>query len=226
MDDSAAGAGARQRSHRRAAAGGGGRVRRRRRAVVVGVAAAVILAAAVGVLTMPARGHPAAPGRRPPRSHCDPAATVPCGAPDRLHRVYGMGALYRRGITGAGTTIAVIVPYTDPWLGHDLAVYSRWYRLPAPQVAVIRLNHAPAASPGRPGAAGWAQEATADLEAAHFMAPGARLIYLAIPATPGLGPEVTAMSALTWLVTHRRLDVVSFSWGICEPSITRHAHPQ
>jgi hypothetical protein len=61
---------------------------------------------------------------------CGTGPMVPgLGAP-QLQAAYRAPALFARGITGAGTTIAVIVPYASPWIASDVATYSRRYRLP------------------------------------------------------------------------------------------------
>lgn len=137
-----------------------------------------------------------------------------------LHRVYGMSALYQRGITGAGTTIAVIVPDTDPWLRSDLAVYSRRFGLPAPSLQVIDWDHATPVRRGNADEGGWDEEGTADLELAHLMAPEAHLMYVEIPEDKQ--SEGLAMAALDWLAG-QHVDVVSFSWGFDEADLPRAA---
>jgi subtilase family serine protease len=166
---------------------------------------------------MAADGHaPAIHPLEPPPLACNPAGPVPCYAQDSLHEVYQMGTVYSRGITGKGTTIAVILPYQNPSLRGDLAVFSRHFRLPAAALQVIDWNHAPAPAPGDATAARFDREGTVDTELAHFMAPRARLVYVQIP---GRGGFATAMAALGWLAAGHRADIVSFSWGFCEASI-------
>jgi hypothetical protein len=181
-----------------------------RRALALGT---VVVVAAAGVAGC---GHPVAGGRPlapPPLAACRPGAGVPCYGQDPVHRAYRMGAVYARGITGAGTTVAVLVPYSSPWLAADLGTYSRFYRLPRPRLRVYSWRHAPAAPPGSRAAAGWIQEGTADLEMAHYMAPGAALTYVALPPR---GAMPAAMAALDWLAARGRVTVASFSWGFCE----------
>lgn len=193
------------------------RPRLRRWQIVAAAVATMIVAGSCSLVGAPSHTGPSSPRLEP----CE-TSPVPCYGQDPLHHIYGMGDLYRPGITGAGTTIAVIAPYLYPWLTSDLDTYSHWFRLPAPRLKMIRFGHAPSASPGNRVVAAWAREVTADLEVAHFMAPGARLIYLGIP--PGGDDEATAMTALSWLVTHTQVDVVSFSWGIYEPRIRQAPH--
>jgi len=169
-------------------------------------------------------GRPAGGGQaqvsaqHPPPFPACAASTTPCYGQDPLHRVYHLGNLYAHGITGTGTAVAVIIPGANPWLRSDLAVFSRHFHLPNAQADVINWGRVP---PARPDASSayWAQEGTADAELVHFIAPGARLVYLQ------LSPDVSnraAMGALGWLATHRRIDVASFSWGTFEADIAAH----
>jgi subtilase family serine protease len=146
---------------------------------------------------------------------CGPGGAEPPLGATQLQRAYQAPGMFARGIDGTGTTIAEIVPYADPWLAADLAVYSRRYHLPVPRLQVIAWQDPPGSSraPG-PAQAGWAQEGTLDLELAHAMAPGARLLSLQIPAA---GPDSSQYTAgLSWLVTRQQVTVVNFSAGIPE----------
>ena len=194
------------------------------------LAAAVLVAGAGVWLALPAaHGQPqaaaaTAPAAPPRLAACARAAQVPCWAQDPLHEAYGTGALYQRGITGAGTTIAVIMPDAGAGAARDLAVFSARYRLPPARLKVLTWHRARAGSPRDPNVAGWEEEGAADLEMAHFMAPGARLAYVRIPQAPGrylTGTERDAMDALAWLAARQRVDVASFSWGLYEADLAR-----
>jgi subtilase family serine protease len=195
-----------------------------------GSAALVIGGAAAGIvlLALHHAGHRAAhavvPVAPPRLAACARSSPVPCYAQDPLHEVYGTGALYRRGITGEGTTIAVIMPDASAGVAGDLAVFSRHFRLPAARLEFLSWDHAPADSARDPDVDGWEEEGALDLEMAHFMAPGARLVYVRIPVSAGpyeTGELSSAMTALRWLATRQRVDVVSFSWGLYEADLAR-----
>jgi subtilase family serine protease len=182
----------------------------------IAVILAIIALALAGCAKPPPRVLAATPTGNPlvPRLCADTTAVPGLGAP-QLEAAYQAPAMFAHGITRTGTAIAVILPYTNPWVKSDLAIYSRRYRLPIPDVNVIDWRDAPAAHPDEPGQAGWAQEGALDLEMAHVLAPGARLIYLEVPA----GNGSAYMPALNWLVTHQRITVVSFSEGIPETAL-------
>ena len=207
--------------------GAPGRGRRYGRRVALGVAYLACVAA--GLMWWPGGGpaagtaphHPAAHRPAVPRlalprlPRCPARSAIPCYARDPLHRAYGTAALYARGITGAGTTVAVIVPDAAVTVLPDLGVFDRYFRLPAARVQVLSYEGARPDETALGSVAGWDQEGTADLELAHFMAPDARLAYVRIPA----GKPQDAMSALAWLAGRERVDVASFSWGTWEPAI-------
>ena len=175
---------------------------------------AVTAAAAAGVLAVagctahPRDTAPGQPGAAAVRAACrHPGAAL--GAA-QLQRACQRRRCSPAGITGAGTVIAVVVPYAAA----DLAVYSRRYGLPVPRVRELSYGRR-ARSSGR-GAARWVQEATMDLEMAHTLAARAALIYLAAPTGAAGQAGAAYDQALAWPVTHERVDVVPYSAGIPE----------
>jgi hypothetical protein len=180
--------------------------------VTVAVVAAALLAALAGGCSRPADLLPA-PDGPPAHPHCGTAPVLALGA-TQLQRAYGVPAMLAAGISGAGTTIADIVPYRNPWVARDLAVYSRRYGLPSARLQIIDYDRAPVAAPYGL-AAQWARGGIGDLEMMHALAPDATLIYVAVPAgRTGPGPLYT--QALSWVATHVRPDVVSCSSGTPE----------
>jgi subtilase family serine protease len=170
---------------------------RRHYALVLG---ACLLAGAAALTGASLAGGPPAPAALaaapPPRlPACVAARPVPCYGQDP---VYGASGLYARGITGAGTTIAVVIPDAGPWAARDLAVYDRSARLPAAGLESLSYDGARPGRPRDPATGYWQQEGALDLEMAHFMAPGARL---------------------AWLAARQRVDVASFSCGLYEAGL-------
>lgn len=187
----------------------GRRLRVSRAAAALAGAAAVLAAAACGATGTLAPGKP--DGMTVRAACARPAA--PLGAA-QLRAAYQAPPVSPRALTGAGTVIAVIIPSAAPRVAADVAVYSRRYGLPAPQLRVLSYGHVPA--PSGSDAAGWEQEGTLDLEMAHALAPGAQLVYLAVPPGSGGGGTTPENAALSWLVTRYRITVVSYSEGIPE----------
>jgi subtilase family serine protease len=190
---------------------------------LAGGMAAAAAAATVGMTAGASGGAaPGRPVRMPPRlPACLTASRVPCEGQDPLHRAYGLGQLYARGVTGAGMTVAVIDDGADPWLRADLAVFDRFFRLPAARLRVAAWG------PGAPGPVdpAAAREDAGDLELIHFIAPGARLVDVQVRPGPGLGQAARAIAALAAVTARGHVDVVSLSWGIPETVIPRAALP-
>jgi len=178
------------------------------RPAVIAVAA-VMLAAGAGFAAHRAPG-PGQPRAAVIRSACTRPAPARTAA--QIQDAYQAPAMFARGINGAGTVIAVIIPGTAPGITADLAAYSRASGLPVPDIRVLSDGHVPAASTA--GGADWVQEGVLDLEMAHTLAPGAALIYLAFP--PDVSDSTGYDQALDWLVTRYRVTVVSYSEGFAE----------
>jgi subtilase family serine protease len=201
------------------------RPRRSRWPVMVTAAAAVaamgVAACAGGGGSPPAAaggGGSPATGEAPPRLEaCLAGSRLPCDSQDPLHRVYDLGQLYARGITGAGTTVAIIDDGANPWARTDLAAFDRYFRLPPAQLRVLPWGQG---APGRIDLAA-AREDIGDLELIHFIAPGARLLYVQVPPGPGLAPVAEAMAALGAVAARQHISAASLSWGIPETAIAR-----
>ncbi len=71
--------------------------------------------------------------------------------------------------------------------------------------------------PGRADPAA-AREDIGDLELIHFIAPRARLLYVQVPAGPGITAAIDALGAMA---ARQHISVASLSWGIRETAIPR-----
>ncbi|MGT2426627.1 S53 family peptidase [Amnibacterium kyonggiense] len=109
-------------------------------------------------------------------------------------------------LTGAGQTIAVIDAFGAPSMRRDLATYSSRNGLPAADYTEVL----PASVDESYGctAADWQPEQALDLEAAHAVAPGAKLVYVAA-ADCGTGFDV----AMSTVLDRGLASIVSNSWG-------------
>ena len=95
-------------------------------------------------------GHQAAllpaPDGPPAHPHCGgPVLTL--GAAQLL-RAYGLPAMLAAGINGTGTT--TILPYANPWVAHDLAVYSSRSGLPPARLQILSYGNGPPPTAARP----------------------------------------------------------------------------
>jgi hypothetical protein len=143
---------------------------------------------------------------------------------------YGVGDLWKQGIDGAGTTIAVLEGWDNPEVGQALAELDKAFGLPAPPkvTTIFPAGPLPAACP--PGMAhlgdygscnAWESETEGDVLVAHLMAPYAKIVISVTPATSQddaasqiAMPEM--MKALEVVSSRHLANVVSISNGTGE----------
>jgi len=120
--------------------------------------------------------------------------------------------------SGAGAgVIAIVDAYDDPTAENDLNVFSSKFGLPACTSAngcfqkVFASGHRPSVD------CGWAQEISLDIEWAHAVAPGAKIV-LVEAASNGSGDLATAVDVAGNIVAAggRGFGEVSMSWGFTE----------
>ncbi|MBX5465074.1 MAG: S8/S53 family peptidase [Clostridia bacterium] len=150
------------------------------------------------------------------------AASVPCGSqgsvdhpcyyePAQIRHGYGID---RVGADGSGTTVVVVDAFGSSTAAQDLADFSRRYGLPPAQLQVVQpfgTANLPPANPNFANQQGWAAEIGLDLEWAHAVAPGARLVLVASPNN-----QNDLFEAVNWAVVHDAGDILSLSWGLPE----------
>jgi kumamolisin len=126
------------------------------------------------------------------------------------------------GITGNGSgVIAIVDPYKYPTAEQDLQKFSSYYNLPPctqgngcldiePMSPTIVPDTDPSVSD-----CGWSGEAALDLEWAHAIAPGAKLIFVEAVSS-NLDNLFAAVDKATTLVLRAGGGQVSLSWAIKE----------
>lgn len=147
----------------------------------------------------------------------------PCYGPAQLQRAYDLRPLYRAGITGGGQTIVIVDAFGSRTIAHDLGVFDHHYKLAAPpSLRVI----APAGRIPRGNHAGWAGETTLDVEWAHAMAPGAKILLVETPKNEDEGtsgfPQI--VTAEKYVIRHHLASVISQSFSATEETFpSRHS---
>jgi subtilase family serine protease len=154
---------------------------------------------------------------------CEQAIQIACYNPAQIQQAYNLPALYSRGITGQGATIVVIDPYGSPTIGSDLRTFDRAEGVPnPPSLRIIRpAGKVPAFNPNNANMVGWASETTLDVEYAHAIAPGARILLV---ETPGGGKTGTVsmdqiVTAEKYVIRHHLGGVISQSFVATEQAI-------
>jgi hypothetical protein len=151
---------------------------------------------------------------------------------------YGIGRLWRRGIDGAGTTIAVIEGWDYKKIAAQVADFDKNFGLPNPKITTIFPSgdgKLPAKCPpgmvklGSYGScSAWAGELTLDVISAHLMAPYARIVISATPADSEITDDAASqvappemMEALEHISAGHLANVISISDGTGENSYSR-----
>jgi subtilase family serine protease len=144
----------------------------------------------------------------------NPASTLPpaygavqpwqvCGyLPGQLRSAYGVDA---SGLTGAGTTIAIVDAYASATMASDAEQYVA-NNGGQPWSSGQYTQQVPTGLPAQP--LGWTEEEAMDVEAAHAMAPGANVIYVAAAGTS----DTNFLDALSVIVDNHLANIVSGSW--------------
>src|SRR5271168_2442642 len=98
--------------------------------------------------------------------------------PAQITSAYGLNAIAFTSSTGStikgdgsGETIAVIEEYHDPNIQSDLKMFDSTYHLPAASLTVVNQT-------GIQTNNSWALEESMDVEYAHAIAPGARILVV------------------------------------------------
>ena len=124
-------------------------------------------------------------------AQCQQSIQIACYNPVQVQQAYDLPALFSRGITGRGTTIVIIDPYGSPTIVSDLRDFDGTENVPGPpSLRIIRpAGRVPAYDQGNAGMVGWASETTLDVEYAHTMAPGAKILLVETPGGGAPGPS-------------------------------------
>ncbi|MBV9730483.1 MAG: S53 family peptidase [Pseudonocardiales bacterium] len=146
---------------------------------------------------------------------------------------YNIGELWQKGIDGTGTTIALIEGWDDPQINDVIKAFDQKYGLPDPDIQTIYPSgggHLPAQCPPGMVALGsygscdaWKGELELDVQAAHLIAPYAKILITATPADSEITDDAASqvappemMQALEYISRNHLADAISISDGTGE----------
>jgi len=146
---------------------------------------------------------------------------------------YQVGDLWKRGIDGTGTTIAVIEGWDSPMLASFVANRDKLLGLPNPQITTIYptgRHRLPATCPpgmvklgGYGSCLAWEAEAALDVMTVHIMAPYAKIVVVVAPPDSEITDDAASnvappefMQAVEYLSVHHLANVISISDGTGE----------
>jgi hypothetical protein len=127
---------------------------------------------------------------------------------------YGVNDLWKKGIDGAGVTVAYIVTNPDPTLVASMASYDAQMNLPAVDISDMTLP-----APTNPAFTCQIEcsngEDELDAEAIHSMAPFAKIIFVhpSVPETIGIQGWPQVAQAIKMIADQHLADVISVSLG-------------
>ena len=131
---------------------------------------------------------------------------------------YNLNPLYKGGITGAGRTIVIVDSFGSPTIANDLHVFDQQWGFPDPDLQVMKFGNVPPFDATDSTMVGWAQETTLDVEYAHAIAPGAKIVLAetAVAETEGTTGFPEMMAAEKSLIDRGIGDVITQSFGATE----------
>jgi subtilase family serine protease len=197
-----------------------GDLRHRRIAAVPVVASSAPRAATVLIAPDIVRvDSPAAAGSPPTTADCEHLFHIACYSPGQIQQAYGIPTLIARGVTGRGQTIVIVDSFGSPTIAHDLGVFDSTYHLPAPPALTV-IQPAGKVPPYQPTSnrEGWAGETSLDVEYAHAMAPGAKILLVETPTSENEGttgfPQI--VKAEEFVINNHLGGVISQSFSATE----------
>jgi subtilase family serine protease len=161
---------------------------------------------------------PAAAGNPPTTADCEHLFHIACYSPRQIQQAYGIPTLLARGVTGKGQTIVIVDSFGSPTIAHDLWVFDTTYHLPPAALTVIQpAGKVPPYQPTS-NRTGWAGETSLDVEYAHAMAPGAKILLVETPTSENEGttgfPQI--VKAEEFVINRHLGGVISQSFSATE----------
>jgi hypothetical protein len=127
---------------------------------------------------------------------------------------YGVNDLWKKGIDGAGVTVAYIVTNPDPGLAASMATYDADMDLPPANITEMALP-----APANPSATCQVEcspgEDRLDAEAIHSMAPYANILFVSppVPETVGMQGWPQVAQAIEMIASEHLADLITVSLG-------------
>jgi subtilase family serine protease len=145
-----------------------------------------------------------------------------CYGPDQIRAAYGIQPLLDRRLDGRGRTIAIIDAFGSPTIADDLAAFNDLWGLPAADLKVVTPFGVAPTDPDN--ATGWAIETSLDVQWAHVVAPGAKILLVVSRSDD----DSDILDATQWVLDHNAGDVLSQSYGEAEqcldPAVADRQH--
>jgi subtilase family serine protease len=156
-------------------------------------------------------------------AQCQAEIGISCYTPVQYRVAYDLNSLYSgqatgRPITGAGKTIVIVDSFGSPTIQSDLHTFDTQFGFPDPSLTIDQFGTIPPFDPNNSTMVSWALETTLDVEYAHSIAPGAKIVLAETPVaeTEGVTGLPEMMNAEQSLINSGVGDVISQSFGATE----------
>jgi subtilase family serine protease len=136
-------------------------------------------------------------------------STGQCYDPYQMRHAYQVDSLINVGNDGTGHTIVIVDAYQNPNLVAQVAFFDAFYGLPAINLTQVAPDGLTPFVVGDPNMTGWAEEISLDVEWAHAIAPGARIVLVLAKSNQ----DADILNALKYAVDNNLGDVISMSFG-------------
>jgi subtilase family serine protease len=153
-----------------------------------------------------------------PTTTCQADFGIACYTPLQYYSAYNLSPLYSSGVNGSGRTIVIVDAFGSPTIANDVSKFDSQFGLPSLNLTIDQFGTIPPFDPTNGTMVSWAEETSLDVEYAHAIAPGAKIVLAETPVAEEEGtsgfPQM--MDAEQSLINHGIGDVISQSFGATE----------
>ena len=132
-----------------------------------------------------------------------------CIDPYEMRHAYQVDSLIAGGYDGTGQTIVILDAFDNPNVVNQVATFNGFYGLPATHLTKVAPDGLTPFDPTDLNMRGWAEEISLDVEWAHAMAPGAKIVLVLAKSNN----DSDIASALNYAVNNNLGNVISMSFG-------------
>jgi subtilase family serine protease len=131
--------------------------------------------------------------------------------PAQLQAYYGLPTAYKAGFDGTGQTIVLLEAYGYPTIEADANAFCQLTGLPPLTSSNFSIIYpqGPPVSPNAGVLLGWDIEIAIDVQWAHSIAPGAKIVVVAAAGDD----NETLLDAMSYITTNHLGNSISDSWG-------------
>lgn len=138
-----------------------------------------------------------------------------CYTPSQIQSAYSITPLLKQGLDGSDKTIAIVDAYSNPYIAQDLEAFDTTFGLPKANFKQVAPQGMTPFDINDSTQVGWAGEIDLDVQWAHAVAPGAKIL-LVLAKTSN---DDDILNATRYAVEHTKAAVISQSFGEAETCV-------